>query len=130
MGVVLGWGFTMYGLWAPPVVKLAIMARIGLAVGVFAAPAAPVIAVTAVALVVGDIVSDQIDPKEGKKNFRKFIGTPSKYVERTGESLKTVYKYKIKPPLKSAAEEYVAWWNRRIEEVELVWSLTRPRPLW
>ena len=122
MGVVLGWGFTMYGLWAPPVVKMAIMARIGLGVGVFVAPAAPVIAVTAAALVIGDIVSHQIDPKEGRKNFREFVSTPSKYRERTGESLKTVYKYKIKKPLKSAAESYVGWVDRELEALKFISS--------
>lgn len=132
MGVVLAWGFTMYGLWTPPVVKMAIAARVGLAVGALAAPAAPVIAVTAVALVAGDLISHAIDPESGRENFRDFVD-PFQITEMPGRiafTAETIYEHKIEEPLTEAAEKYVSWWDRRVEDVRLVWSITAPRPLY
>lgn len=64
---------TVYSLWVPPPAKAAITFQVGMAIGRIAAPAAPLILGTAAALVVGDLIADQIDPKEGRKNFRKFV---------------------------------------------------------
>jgi len=135
MGAVLSWGFTMYGLWAPPVVKMAIMAQIGLAAGRLAAPAAPaapVIAVTAVALVTGDLISHAIDPESGQKNFRDFVDPfqITKMPSRIAFTAETIYEHKIEEPLTAAAKKYVSWWDRRAEEVKLAWSITRPQSLW
>ena len=132
MGAVLSWGFTMYGLWTPPAVKMAVTAQVGLAIGRLAAPAAPVIAVTAVALVTGDLISHAIDPKSGRENFRDFVDPfqITQMPSRIAFTAETIYEHKIKPPLTAAAEKYVSWWNRRFEEVNLVWSVTAPRPMY
>lgn len=129
LGIALSWGFSMYGLWTPPHAKLAISASVGLAIGRLAAPAAPVIAVTAVALVAGDLVSHAIDPVSGRKNFRDFVD-PFQITEMPGRiafTAETIYEHKIEEPLTAAAEAYVSWWDRRVEDVKLVWSITRPR---
>ena len=132
MGVVLGWGFSMYGLWAPPVVKMALMAQVGLAVGRFAAPAAPVVAVAAVALVTGDLISHAIDPESGRKNFRDFVDPFQirKMPERIAFTVETIYEHKIEKPLIAGAEKYVAWWNRRFDEARSVWRVTAPQPMY
>jgi len=129
MGAVLSWGFTMYGLWTPPVVKMAVAGQVGLAIGRLAAPATPVIAVTAVALVTGDLLSHQIDPKSGRENFRDFVN-PFQITQMPGRiafTAETIYEHKIEEPLTKAAEAYVSWWDRRAEEIKLVWSITAPR---
>jgi len=132
MGVGLSWGYTMYALWAPPVVKMAITAQIGLAVGRIAAPAAPVIAVTAIALVTGDLISNAIDPEDGRENFRDFVD-PRQITEMPGRiafTAETIYEHKIEEPLVAAANAYVGWVDRRIAEVNLAWQITRPQKLW
>jgi hypothetical protein len=132
MGAVLGWGFSMYGLWAPPVVKLAIAAQVGLAVGRLAAPAAPVIAVTAVALVTGDLISHAIDPESGRKNFRDFVDPfqLTKMPGRIAFTAETIYEHKIEEPLAAAASRYVGWVDRRIDEMQSVWAVTMPQSRW
>jgi len=132
MGAVLGWGFTMYGLWAPPVVKMAVMAQVGLAVGRLVAPAAPVVAVTAVALVAGDLISHAIDPESGRENFRDFVA-PSQITEMPGRiafTAETIYEHKIEDPLVAAANAYVGWVDRRVEEMKSVWAVTIPQSPW
>jgi len=126
IGVGFSFGVTMYGLWTPPVVKAALMANVGLAVGRLAAPAAPVIAVTAVALVAGDLISHALDPEEGRKNFRDFVTTPSKIPSRIAFTAETIYEHKIEKPLVRLANWYISGVDEVISQWERTWRITSP----
>jgi len=105
-------GMTLYGLWTPPVVKAALMLRVGLGIGAMAAPAAPVIAGVAVTLVAGDLISHAIDPEHGRKNFREFITDPAKMPERVAFAAETIYEHKIQEPV----EKLSTWYVQTVDE--------------
>lgn len=94
-GAILQFGGTMFALWVPPVVKASIAARVGVIFAPLAVPAA--IATTTV--IVGGVVSYAIDPEDGLTNYKEFISTPSKYVERTTWAAETLTEEYVTPKI-------------------------------
>jgi len=92
--------------------------------------AVPGVAIAEGIVVAGAVVSYVIAGEEGVEDFIDFYMEPTKIPERLAFTAETIYEQKIKKPLVSAAEAYVGWWDRRAEEIKLVWSITRPQSLW
>jgi len=121
-GAILTFAGTLYVLWLPPVVQGAIAARVGMLFAPFAIPAAIVTST----IIVGGVVSYFVDPEEGLQNYKDFLSEPTKIPEKISFTAKTIYEEKIEDPLVSAAEAYVDWWDRRVQDVQLAWSITQP----
>ena len=91
--------------------------------------AVPHLAVIESVVVAGAVASAAIGGVEGVENYVDFISEPEKYDERWEFTKKTLFEEIIEPPLVKAAEAYVGWVDRRVEEAKLVWSITQPRSL-
>jgi len=94
--------------------------------------AVPGIAIIEGAVIAGAITSYAIGGAEGFDNYVDFID-PYQIKEMPGRiafTAETIYEHKIEKPLVAAAEAYVGWVDRRIEDIRLVWSITRPQSLW
>jgi hypothetical protein len=80
--------------------------------------AVPGLAIAEGIVIVGGVASFAIGGVEGVENYIDFITTPSKYKERTKESLQIIYEQKIEDPLVAAAEWYVDKVDRGIDWAE------------
>jgi len=103
-------------IWSP---------QIGIAVGL----TNPVVATIEVVAVTGLVASYAIGGREGVENYIDFITEPTKIPGRIAFTAETIYEHKIEKPLVAAAEAYVGWVDRRIEELKFAWSITQPRSL-
>jgi len=102
--------------------------------------AVPGLAIVEGIVIVGGVASFAIGGVEGVENYIDFITTPSKYYERTKESLQIIYEQKIEDPLVAGAEWYVdkvdrgiAWTEKKVDQgLELLsygrWA--NPTPGW
>jgi len=79
--------------------------------------AVPGIAIVEAVVVTGAVAAFAIGGVEGVEDYVDFITTPSKYKERTEESLETIYEHVIKEPLVAAAEWYVGKVDQGIDYV-------------
>ena len=80
--------------------------------------AVPGLAIVEGIVIAGGVASFAIGGVEGVENYIDFITTPSKYKERTKESLQIIYEQKIEPPLIEAAEWYVDKVDRGMDWAE------------
>jgi len=91
--------------------------------------AVPGLAIVEGIVIAGGVVSYAIGGVEGVEDYIDFITTPSKYYERTKESLKIIYEEKIEDPIIAAAELFVGKVDRGIdyaeEKVDQAVSLTK-----
>jgi len=92
--------------------------------------AVPGVAIVEGVVVAGAVASYAIGGVEGVENYIDFITEPTKMPERIAFTADVIYEEVIKEPLVAASVAYVGWWDRRVEEAKLVWSITHPQPLW
>lgn len=89
--------------------------------------AVPGVAIVEGIVVAGAVASYAIGGAEGVEDFIDFYMEPTKIPGRISFTAKTIYEHKIEKPLVEAAKAYVGWWDRRVEDARLVWSITAPR---
>ena len=97
--VFLGAGYATLGIWIPEgrtILRMSAMA--------YATPyVAPAALAVAVPLAVGTGVSYAIGGEEGLRDYHEFLTEPSKWIERTQESVETIYDEVIAPQARDVA---------------------------